>query len=78
LYFNPSTKDNHSCDPKFLQKRSDDNEKIINSRFETYVEKTLPILNFYKDQNLLKEINGMAKIDQIYQEIRGILATIGT
>ena len=78
LYYNPSTKNNHDCDPKFLQKRSDDSETIINSRFETYIEKTLPILNFYKDKNLLREINGMGKIEQIYEEIRGILASIGT
>ena len=26
-FFNPPTKENHHCDIKFLQKRSDDNEK---------------------------------------------------
>ena len=75
-YFNPSTKKNHSCDSKFLNKRSDDNEKIIINRFETYLNKTLPILDFYKEQNLLHQINGMAKIDQIFEEIQGIIASL--
>ena len=75
-YFNPSTKKNHHCDLKFLDKRPDDNEKIIISRFETYLNKTLPILDFYKEQNLLHQINGMAKIDQIFEEIRGIIGPL--
>jgi len=77
-YYNPATKENHKCDEKFMKKRSDDNEKIIISRFETYLEKTLPILNFYKDQNLLHQINGMAKIDDISREIGDIIASIET
>ena len=77
-YFNPSTKKNHSCDSKFLNKRPDDNEKIIINRFETYLNKTLPILDFYKKQNLLHHINGMADIDQISNKIRDIIASLET
>ena len=77
-YFIPSTKENHNCDPKFLHKRTDDNEKIIRSRFETYLNQTLPMLNFYKEQNLLSKINGMAEIADIYKKIQGIIASIDT
>ena len=75
-YFNPATKKNHSCDPKFLDKRSDDNEEAIAKRFENYISKTLPILDFYKQQDLLHQINGLAKIDQIFVEIRAIIASL--
>ena len=74
-YYPPSNKD-HFCDPKFLSKRSDDNEKIIINRLETYLSITLPILDFYKDQNLLHQINGMAKIDHIFDEICDILGPL--
>ena len=77
-YFKPATSKNHSCDVKFLNKRPDDNEKTVLHRFETYLEKTLPILNFYKELNLLHQINGMAKIDEIYKEIQGIKASLET
>ena len=77
-YFCPASSKNHSCDPKFLNKRSDDNKKTIINRFETYLNKTLPILDFYKEQNLLHQINGMAKIDQIFDEICGIIASLET
>ena len=77
-YFKPATSINHSCDPKFLKKRSDDNEETIINRFETYLNTTLPILNFYKEQNLLHHINGMSEIDQIFDEIRYIIASLET
>ena len=77
-YYYPASSKNHSCDPKFLNKRSDDNKKTIINRFETYLNKTLPILDFYKEQNLLHQINGMAKIDQILDEICGIIASLET
>ena len=77
-YFCPASNKNHSCDPKFLNKRSDDNEKTILNRFETYLNKTLPILDFYKEQNLLYHINGMTEIDQIFDKIRSIIASLET
>jgi len=78
VYFSPVTKKNHNCDPKFLHKRPDDNKKTIEKRYKTYINKTLPILNFYKEQNLLHRVNGKAKIDDIYKEIRGIITSIET
>ena len=77
-FFNPADNKNHTCEPSYLNKRSDDNEKIIRSRFETYLEKTLPILSYYKEQNLLYQINGLAKIDVVFKEIQGIIASIET
>ena len=75
-FFKPATNMNHSCDKKFLSKRSDDNEKTIVNRFDTYKKETLPILDYYRKQNLLHEINAMGKIDQISEEICDIIASL--
>ena len=75
-YFKPSNSKNHSCDSKYLVKRPDDNEQIILKRYETYLDKTLPILNHYKRLNLLQEIEGKTGIDQIFAEIRAIIASL--
>ena len=75
-YFKPAMNKNHTCDPKFLDKRSDDNESTIINRFETYLDKTLPVINYYKRQNLLHQINGLGEIDQIFEEIRAIMASL--
>ena len=75
-YYKPSNKNNHSCENKYLIKRSDDNEKIILKRYETYLEKTLPILKHYERLNLLHEIEGKTGIDQIFAKISGIIASL--
>ena len=75
-YFKPSNSKNHSCEGKFLEKRSDDNEKTILKRYETYLDKTLPILKHYKRLNLLHEIEGKTGIDQIFGEISHIIASL--
>ena len=77
-FFNPSKKNNHVCDSKFLYKRSDDNEKTIRNRFVTYHKETLPILDYYRNQNLLYEIDGMRDISIIYKEIRQIIRSLET
>jgi len=75
-YFKPATNKNHHCENKFLVKRSDDNEKTLLNRYETYLDKTLPILDYYKKLNLLYKINGKAEIDQIFEEIKGIISSL--
>ena len=75
-FFNKSTKENHHCDIKFLQKRSDDNEKTARNRFETYTKETLPALDYYQNQNLLHEIDGTKHIHEIYKKIRRIIHSL--
>ena len=77
-FFNPSTAKNHDCDQKFLEKRSDDNKEIVANRFETYKNETIPILNYYRNQKALHEIDGMGNINQIYKEICSIITSLET
>ena len=75
-HFKTTSNEEHTCGNKFLVKRSDDDEKIILLRFETYLDKTLPILDYYKKLNLLHEINGNTEIDQIFKEICAIIGSL--
>jgi len=75
-YFNSPNSANHSCDKKFLIKRSDDNEETIIKRYGTYLDKTLPILEHYKRLNLLHEIEGKTEIDDIFVKISHIIASL--
>jgi len=76
IYFNPPNSKNHDCEKKYLKKRTDDNSKIILNRFETYLIKTKPILDYYKKKGSLCEIDGNQKIDEIYSKIKHILENI--
>ena len=48
------------------------------NRFQTYLDKTLPIINYYKKLNIVHKINGKAEIYDIYKEISTIIASLET
>ena len=58
---------------KNLEKREDDNEKIAVKRYETYENNIKPVIDFYKQSNLLKVVNGETSITQISDEISGLI-----
>ncbi len=76
VYLNPPNSKNHNCEKKYLEKRIDDNSKTILNRYETYVAKTKPILDYYNKKGLLIEIDGKQKIVQINDKIKEILHNI--
>ena len=77
-YFDPPQKEKYNCNLKYLKARTDDNEKTIEKRFDTYTKKTLPILDYYADQKILHKIDGTRQINQIFDEIRSIFASLET
>jgi len=56
--------------------REDDNLEIAIKRFNTYEKSTEPVLDYYKQSNLLKIIDGGATIDEINVEISGLIERI--
>jgi adenylate kinase len=75
-FFNPAPLNSDCCASKFLQKRTDDTLEIAVNRFKTYEKSTAPLIDFYKNLNLLKVINGESPISQINEEISGLIDTI--
>lgn len=61
---------------KSLEERADDNENIAIKRFETYEKNIEPVINFYKQSNLLTVVNGENSIDEISKEISGLIKSI--
>ena len=59
---------------KMLEKRSDDNLTTILKRYDTYMETTKPVLDFYSKKNNFYEIDGDAKIHEISSKIEIILS----
>jgi len=58
---------------KNLEKRDDDKEEIAVKRFQTYEKNIKPVIDFYKQSDLLKEVNAEASIDEISDEISGLI-----
>lgn len=53
--------------------RSDDNEEVIRNRLKEYHDKTLPVLQFYKDKGIYHPIDGAASIEKVNKDISKIL-----
>ena len=61
---------------KNLEKRADDNEEIAIKRYQMYEKNIDPVINFYKETNLLKVVNGETSISEISDEIGRLIEGI--
>ena len=76
IYFKPPNYDN-VCDnhPQAqLVHRADDNAETVRARLETYDEKTRPLIEYYRNDNLLKTVDGGGDAETIYKEIVRIIS----
>lgn len=53
-----------------LEQRSDDNIEAFNKRFENYLKNTEPILNFYQNLGLLREVKVEDEKDDTYRNLK--------
>ena len=58
---------------KIIEKRSDDDLETIIKRYETYMETTKPVLDFYSKNSKFYEIDGSSKIEEITAKIDAFL-----
>jgi len=53
--------------------RADDNAETMKTRLTAFQEQTAPILPYYRGKGLLKTVNGMAPMEQVFLEIQQAL-----
>ena len=58
---------------KVLENRSDDDTNTILKRYDTYMDTTKPVLDFYSKNPNFHEINGTQEIEQITKEIEAFI-----
>jgi len=61
-----------NCGGKLYQ-RSDDNLEAFNTRYEMYQEKTAPIIEHYRQQNVLTEVNGEDSVQNVFEQVDKII-----
>ena len=78
IHFNPS-KEKGICDldGQPLFKRSDDNEESIAKRLALYDEKTLPLLDHYKESGHLHRVDGEGTPKGVFDRIAGLIEKKG-
>lgn len=74
MIFNPPENDEicDVCKGKLYQ-RDDDRPDAIKNRLIVYKKQTRPLIEYYNDKGILRAIDGVKDISQIFEEIKKIL-----
>ncbi|MGG4396014.1 adenylate kinase [Paenibacillus thiaminolyticus] len=74
VMFNPPTQAGvcDKCQGELYQ-RSDDTEEKVGTRLDEYINKTAPLLEYYGNKGLLRELDGEKEIDTVTSEIVSLL-----
>lgn len=52
-----------------LQKRKDDSEEVVKNRLEVYKNQTEPLIDYYNNKSILKDIDGEREIAAIFADL---------
>lgn len=56
--------------------RADDNEATIRERMRVYEAQTAPLLEYYRDRSLLREVPGMGSVEEVSQAMLAELEVV--
>ena len=54
--------------------RPDDNEQAVRTRLEAFHRQTLPVATFYKTKTVLRQVDGVGPVDEVFERIEKSLA----
>jgi adenylate kinase len=63
------------ADGSVLVQREDDKVEAVKPRIEIYLQKTVPVLDHYRGEGLVSEIDGMGTIDDISRQVLAAVST---
>ena len=61
------------CGSTEFKRRPDDNEATVRTRMAEYRAKTAPILPYYQACGLVRQVDGMAAVEKVAQQIDTLL-----
>jgi adenylate kinase len=62
------------CGSREFTRRQDDNAETMKTRMAAYRAQTEPLLPYYDRRKVLRKVDGMAAMDEVYRQIRAVLA----
>lgn len=62
------------CGSKEFTRRKDDNAETMKTRMAAYRAQTEPLLPYYRARGVLRTVDGMASMDEVYRQISGVLS----
>jgi len=58
-----------------IENRKDDTEEVIQNRLDTYVSQTQPLIDYYKKEEILIEVDGIGSMEDIQERIDSVLCS---
>jgi len=76
-YFYPPQND-EKCDDDGagLYRRNDDSEEVVRKRLATYKRETYPLIKYYKEQGVLRVVDGSQPEEEVAKEIEDCLESL--
>lgn len=62
-----------SCGSSEFVRRADDKAETVKSRLDVYHAQTAPLLPYYAAKGILREVDGMAEMDEVTRQIGNVL-----
>ena len=56
-----------------IEGRPDDNRETIENRLSVYYQQTEPLKDYYKKRGLLKSVDGVGTIDEVFERVKNVL-----
>lgn len=53
--------------------RSDDSAEVAAHRYQVYLTQTAPLAAFYRDQDCLREVDGVGTVDEVFERVCAVL-----
>jgi adenylate kinase len=57
-----------------IEGRTDDTPEVISRRLEVYRKNTEPLIDFYRSQNKLYEVDGLGSIEEVNERIKQVIS----
>lgn len=78
VMFSPPTQEGvcDKCGGELIQ-RKDDQDETIRERLRVYQQQTAPLIAYYENQGLLRNVPGLGEINEIYSRICSVLEGSG-
>ena len=56
-----------------MYQRDDDKPETIKKRLDTYESQTAPLVGYYREHGILKEVDGDRPVDEVYADVKVLL-----
>jgi adenylate kinase len=70
IQFNPPAREGQ-CDRcgGVLYQRDDDREETVSHRLAVYEKQTLPLVSYYRQQSILRQVDGLGGVDEVTERL---------